>query len=283
MAKDSTPSVITGSTVVSAGLASACAALVTSNFGVAGTILGAALTTMIITGGAALLKSYMETLTGYVRRAPGKMRETRESRKARRYAEPDEPSGLPGRPDLKDNFMGRMRAALDWFRRLPQANRRSILMKSLVAALIAFVIGMGAIFAFEKVIGNSLSCGLWANCPVGAEPGIHPLGLTGTGAGGTVGGGGAPSNAGAPAPGLFNRGANPQDSQNGGVFGQDSPFGGRDAQPSASPDPGASPEPSDPDAAPPGRSASDSSASASPAAEEEASPQPRDASPAPSE
>ena len=96
VAKDSAPSVITGSTVASAGLASACAALVTSKFGVAGTILGAALTTMIITGGAALLKSYMETLTGYVRRAPGKMRETRESRKARRYAEPDEPSGASG-------------------------------------------------------------------------------------------------------------------------------------------------------------------------------------------
>ena len=46
--------------VVGAGLAAATAAFVTSRFGVAGTLLGAALTAMIITGGSAILKSYLE-------------------------------------------------------------------------------------------------------------------------------------------------------------------------------------------------------------------------------
>jgi hypothetical protein len=168
---------------MSAGVASAGAALVTSKFGVAGTLLGAALTAMIITGGSAILKAYLETVTGHVRKVPGRFRERR---KAGRYAEP---STLPGRPDLLNNFAGRMRAALEWFSHLPLMTRRSILIKGLIAAAVAFVIGMGAVYAFEKVIGNSLSCGVWANCPKGATPGIHLGGGDGTGAGSTLAGG----------------------------------------------------------------------------------------------
>ncbi len=43
--------------------------------------------------------------------------------------------------------------------------RRSVPVKGLIAAAVAFVIGVGAVYAVEKVIGNSLSCGLWSNCP----------------------------------------------------------------------------------------------------------------------
>jgi hypothetical protein len=162
---------VSGSQVMAAGVAAATAALVTSRFGVTGTLLGAALTAMIITGGSAILKAYLESVTGRVRKVPGKIRSQRERRNAGRYAE--EPSTIPGRPDLLNNFAGRMRAALDWFSHLPPLSRRSILVKGLIAAVAAFVIGMGTVYAFEKVIGNSLSCGLWANCPKGASPGIH--------------------------------------------------------------------------------------------------------------
>ncbi len=55
--------------VVAAGLASTTAAIVTSRFGVAGTLLGAALTTMIITGGSAILKGYLESATANMRTA----------------------------------------------------------------------------------------------------------------------------------------------------------------------------------------------------------------------
>jgi hypothetical protein len=174
---------VSGSQVMAAGAAAAAAALVTSKFGVAGTLLGAALTAMIITGGSAILKTYLESVTGRVRKAPGRLRERR---KAGHYAEP---STIPGRPDLLNNFAGRMRAALDWFSHLPPLARRSILIKGLIAAAAAFVIGMGTVYAFEKVIGNSLSCGIWANCPEGASPGIHIGGRDGTGAGSTLAGG----------------------------------------------------------------------------------------------
>jgi hypothetical protein len=48
------------SAVVGAGLASTAAAFFTSRFGVAGTVIGAALTTMIITAGSALFGVYLE-------------------------------------------------------------------------------------------------------------------------------------------------------------------------------------------------------------------------------
>jgi hypothetical protein len=161
---------VSGSQVMAAGFASAAAALITSRFGVAGTLLGAALTTMIITGGSAILKAYLESVTGNVRKVPRRLRVRREERKAQRYSEPET---LPERPDLRDNLAGRMRAALDWFSHLPPLTRRSILVKGLIAAAVAFVIGMGAVFVVERGIGNSLSCGLWAKCPEGAKPGIH--------------------------------------------------------------------------------------------------------------
>jgi hypothetical protein len=161
---------VNGSQVVAAGLASTMAALVTSRFGVAGTILGAALTTMIITGGAAILKAYLESVTGHVRKVPNRVRARREQRKAERYAEPET---LPERPDLRNNLAGRIRAALGWFSHLPPLARRSILVKGLIAAAVAFLIGMGAVWGVERIINNSLSCGFWGNCPQGAAPGIH--------------------------------------------------------------------------------------------------------------
>jgi hypothetical protein len=170
---------------MSAGLAATAASFVTSRFGVAGTLLGAALTAMIITGGSAILRSYMESASGRVRGMPTKL-------SARRGQQKGGGSGgtMPGRPDLRDNFVGRMRAALDWFRDLPILSRRSILIKGLLAAAVAFVLCMGVVWGAEKVIGNSLSCGLWSQCPYGAVPGIHPAGYGGTGAGSSISGGG---------------------------------------------------------------------------------------------
>lgn len=168
MAQGSQP-VVSGSAVASAGLASAVAALVTSKFGVAGTLLGAALTTMIITGGSAVLKSYLEGVTGRVRKMPGWMRSPRA----------DEPPNVPARPDLRNNFMGRLRAAFDWFLHLPPRRRQAILAGAIVPAVVAFLISMGAVTALEVAIGKSLPCGIWNNCPTAAvESGATTSGPT---------------------------------------------------------------------------------------------------------
>jgi hypothetical protein len=233
---------------MSAGLAATAASFVTSRFGVAGTLLGAALTAMIITGGSAILRSYLEAASGRVRGMPTKLR-------ARRGQQEDGGSGgtMPGRPDLRDNFVGRMRAALDWFRHLPTLNRRSILIKGLLAAAVAFVICMGVVWGAEKVIGNSLSCGIWAKCPYGAVPGIHPAGYGGTGADSSISGG-SMNTGGVERPSLVDRVR--QESQKRNPFGDGQPVFGNPgnggnpggAASSASPDPGAGGQ----ESAPPG-------------------------------
>src|SRR5215210_1754686 len=180
---------------MSAGLAATGAAFVTSRFGVAGTLLGAALTAMIITGGSAILRAYIGSTADRVRSGATRLRERRQGRATVAQASPQEDvttdqANPPGRPDLRNNFAGRMRAAVDWFRQLPTPARRSILVKALVAAGVAFVICMVVIWGFEKLIGNSLSCGIWQSCPYGAAPGIHPAGFDNSGAGSSLSGGG---------------------------------------------------------------------------------------------
>jgi len=232
---------------MSAGLAATAASFVTSRFGVAGTLLGAAVTAMIITGGSAILRSYMETVSGRVREMPTKLRSQRGQQKTGDFG-----GTMPGRPDLRNNFVGRMRAALDWFSRLPTFSRRSILIKGFLAAAVAFMICMGVVWGAEKVIGNSLSCGLWAKCPYGAVPGIHPAGYDGTGAGSSISGGGV-NTGGVERPSLVDRVRQERNPFGDGqpVFGRDNdqptfrnPGGG--ANPggggsSASPGPGAAP------------------------------------------
>jgi hypothetical protein len=231
---------------MAAGLAATGASFVTSRFGVAGTLLGAALTAMIITGGSAILRSYLESVSGRVRGMPTKLRSHRKQQKAGGFG-----GTMPGRPDLRDNFVGRMRAALDWFRHLPTLGRRSILIKGLLAAAAAFVICMGVVWGAEKVIGNSLSCGLWAQCPYGAVPGIHPAGYGGTGAGSSISGGGM-NTGGVERPSLVDRVR--QESQERNPFGGGQPVFGNPggAASSASPDPDVVPGARSQESAPPG-------------------------------
>ena len=258
--------------IVAAGLASTGAALVTSRFGVAGTLLGAALTAMIITGGSAVLRAYVENAADRVRGGATRLQERRAERATAAAPEPDAPTtqanppSTPGRPDLRNNFAGRMRAAVDWFRQLPTPARRPILIKALVAAGVAFVICMVAIWGVEKLIGNSLSCGIWQSCPYGAAPGIHVAGFDDSGAGSTLSGGNVD---------LGGGGGGVIDSirQGGGVpDGRDLIPGGADEAPSsASPTPGGeeAPASASPDAEP---APEEAPSSASPAAENKAAP-----------
>ena len=267
--------------IMAAGLAATGAAFVTSRFGVAGTLLGAAITAMIITGGSAILKAYIASTADRVRSGATKLRERRQERPTAAPTQappqedvPTEEANPPGRPDLRNNFAGRMRAAVDWFRRLPTPVRRPILMKALLAAVVALVICLVAIWGVEKLIGNSLSCGIWSRCPYGAAPGIHVAGFDDSGAGSTLSGGGVG--------GLGNGGVIDNIRQGGGVPGGGDliPGGGGDAPSSASPAPGGDEAPSsaspdaepapeeDPSSASPAaENKADSDASASPAAE----------------
>ena len=259
--------------IMAAGLAATGAAFVTSRFGVAGTLLGAALTAMIITGGSAVLKAYIENAAGRVRSGATRLQERRGARSTAAPgpdASPEAPTAQanpPGRPDLRDNFAGRMRAAIDWFRQLPTTARRPILMKALLAAVVALVICLVAIWGVEKLIGNSLSCGIWAKCPYGAAPGVHVAGFDDSGAGSTLSGGNVDLGGGGVVDSIRQGGGIPDGRDlipgaGGGAGGDSSaspePGGGGEAPSSASPEPEPVPE-EDP-------------SSASPAAEKQAAP-----------
>lgn len=151
---------------MSAGLASTVAAAVTSRFGVAGTILGAGITAMLVTGGAAVLRSYLESATGKMREMPSRFKGRSGEQKMARF----------GKGTNRSSFFERFRHALGWFARLPALNRSSVLKRGLWGALAALIIGLIFITVTEFVIGNSLSCGFWGKCRVGAAPGIHLTG-----------------------------------------------------------------------------------------------------------
>jgi hypothetical protein len=269
---------------MAAGLAATGAAFVTSRFGVAGTLLGAALTAMIITGGSAVLKAYIENAAGRVRSGATRLQERRDAR-ATAAPEAEAPTAQtnpannpPGRPDLRDNFAGRMRAAVDWFRQLPTPARRPILMKALLAAVVALVICLVAIWGVEKLIGNSLSCGIWSRCPYGAAPGIHVAGFDDSGAGSTLSGGDVDLGGGGVIDSIRQGGGVPdgRDLIPGGGGGDSSaspaPGGGEEAPSSASPAPGGgeeAPSSASPEAEP---VPEEDPSSASPAAEKQAAP-----------
>ena len=257
---------------MAAGLAATGAAFVTSRFGVAGTLLGAALTAMIITGGSAVLKAYIENAAGRVRSGATRLQErrTESSTAAPAQEAPTEQANPPGRPDLRDNFAGRMRAAVDWFRQLPTPARRPILMKALLAAVVALVICLVAIWGVEKLIGNSLSCGIWSKCPYGAAPGVHVAGFDDSGAGSTLSGGNVDLGGGGGVVDSIRQGGGIPDGRDlipGGSDSSASPAPEEEAPSSASPEAEPIPE-EDPSSASPaagGKAAPD--ASASPAAQ----------------
>lgn len=255
--------------MVAAGLAATCAAFVTSRFGVAGTLLGAGITAMIITGGSAVLKAYIENAAGRVRSGATRLRGRRDAGPAEQTAI-TEPPNPPGRPDLRNNFAGRLRAAVEWFRGLPTPARRPILIKALVATVVALVICLVAIWGVEKVIGNSLSCGFWGNCPYGAAPGIHLAGFDDSGAGSTLSGGDVDLGGGNGG-GVLDR---VQEGVPGVPGGEPAPSsaspaaGGGEDPSSASPAPEPEPVPEDPSSASPAAGEKNNAdASASPAAQ----------------
>jgi hypothetical protein len=132
---------------------------------------------------------------------------------------------------------------------------------------------MVLVWGTEKIIGNSLSCGLWSECPYGTTPGIHPMGYGGTGAGSSLSGGAMNTGGAGPLDRVRQNAGNPFGGGN--SFGGDKPgFGnpgggnpgggnpGGGAVPSASSDPAASPAPDGGSASP----AAGQGGSASPAA-----------------
>jgi len=144
--------------VIAIGIASPAATLLTSRFGIAGTLLGLALGAMILTAVADFLKVYLARTShaaahAAVTKVPGAMKAPRGLLPARLFRR-------KGRARPKAPYQG--------FSSLPGGRwrQRSLTVgRSVVAAGISFLLGLGAITALEHSAGKSLSCWVWEECP----------------------------------------------------------------------------------------------------------------------
>ena len=133
--------------VVAGGIASPVAALLTSRFGVAGTLIGLALSAVVITVITDILKVYLARVPGTVTKIPGGFR------KKSRW----------------QNLLYRIRQPFSKFSSLPPVRRRSILIGSLVAGGISFLVGVIIVTGLELGVGKSLSCWIWNECPTASS------------------------------------------------------------------------------------------------------------------
>src|SRR5215213_4552770 len=136
------PSVFDLPKVLAVGIASPAAAAITARFGVAGTLVGLALSAVFITAAVDFLKVYLARVPGAVTTIPG---------------------GFRKRSSL-GNVFERMRRPFSKFASLPRPRRRSILIGSVAAAGISFVVGLIVVTGLELGVGKSLSCWVWDEC-----------------------------------------------------------------------------------------------------------------------
>jgi hypothetical protein len=128
--------------VLAVGIASPAATVLTSRFGIAGTLLGLALSAVLITVAVDFLKVYLARVPEAVTTIPG---------------------GLKKKSSLRRIFE-RMRLPFSKFGSLPRARRRSMLIGSVAAAGISFLVGLILITVLELGVGKSLSCWMWDEC-----------------------------------------------------------------------------------------------------------------------
>jgi len=135
--------------VIAVGISSPVATILTSRFGIAGTLIGLALSAVILTVLVDILKVYLARAPGTVAKMPG---------------------GFRARLSWR-NIRGRIRAAFDNFWSLSPAPRRSILVGSVIAGVVSFFVGLSVITGLELSAGKSLSCWVWNECPAESADG----------------------------------------------------------------------------------------------------------------
>ena len=144
--------------VIAVGIASPTATVLTSRFGVAGTLLGLALSSVLITAATDSLKVYLARVPGTVTRIPGGFRKKSSFR----------------------NILDRIRLPFSKFSSLPPARRRSILKRSVIAGGLSFLIGLIIVTGLELGVGKSLSCWVWDECSTESSADGHRTTATST-------------------------------------------------------------------------------------------------------
>jgi hypothetical protein len=137
--------------VIAVGISAPVATILTSRFGVAGTLIGLALSAVILTALADMLKVYLARAPATVAKVPDAVAKM--------------PGGLRARLSWR-NVRGRLRAAFARFSSLSPAptRRRSVMIGSVVAAGMSFLVGLIIVTGLELGVGKSLSCWVWHDC-----------------------------------------------------------------------------------------------------------------------
>ena len=154
---------------VAAGVASVIAAVFTSKLGVAGTLIGTAVTAVVITLGSAIFKAQLMKASHRIAGLPETVRGRLSTQQIRIPGKPNaepnpEPAAKPEATDKRSGLLSRLRAVPGFLRELPSAQRRRVLLAGLLAGLMATVVGLGAVTGIELVGGKPLSCLVWS-CP----------------------------------------------------------------------------------------------------------------------
>ena len=188
---------------VAAGIASVLAAVFTSGLGVAGTLIGTAVTAILITLGSAVFKAQLMKATDKISGLPDTVRGRFSTQQIRIPGKPNaepnpEPAARPeatGKRRLPD-LLSRLRAIPGFLRDLPSNQRRRVLVAGLLAGLLATAIGLAGVTGIELAGGKTLSCLVWSSCPDDDESGGSSgrrSGLSILGGYSAAGTGGAPS------------------------------------------------------------------------------------------
>src|SRR5919199_1711280 len=133
--------------VAAVGISSPAVAVLTSRFGVGGTLVGLALSSVLITVATDFLKVYLARVPGAVTSIPG---------------------GFKKRPRWKQ-ILYRLRHPFSKFFSLASARRRSLLLGSVIAGAMAFIVGLLVVTGVEASVGKSLSCWVWNECPTASS------------------------------------------------------------------------------------------------------------------
>jgi hypothetical protein len=147
---------------LAAGMASVVTALFTSKLGVAGTLIGTALTAIAITLIAAILKAQIERAQSKLSGLPSTVRgrlSTQQFRvPGRQDAEPNpEPPPPEPRGERPAGLLERLRTIPSFLRELSPSARRRVLLSGALAGVVATAIGLSVITFTETVAGEPLS------------------------------------------------------------------------------------------------------------------------------
>lgn len=158
--------VVKVNTVMASGIAAAMAALFTSGLGVAGTLIGAALTAMTINLGSAILSAQLEKASTKISGLPETVRgrlSTQQVRAPGKHSPEHNPEPAAP-PAAKENLFGRLRSTPGYLRGATPSGRRRVLLAGALAGLVATFIGLATVTGVEATAGETLSCLVWGEC-----------------------------------------------------------------------------------------------------------------------